>query len=62
MWLGAVKMNYALRLLLPGSEQLQQSKMPKLPDYDGFCNNTVLEHGGKIIVFLSRLHHDLHLN
>ncbi|MFQ9934914.1 MAG: hypothetical protein ACLRXQ_01365 [Phascolarctobacterium faecium] len=26
MWLGAVKIDYALRLLLPGNEQLQQAK------------------------------------
>ena len=42
MWLGAVKIDYALRLLLPGNEQLQQSKMPKLPDYDAGFATAVL--------------------
>lgn len=61
MWLGAVKIDYALRLLLPGNEQLQQSKMPKLPDYDAGFATAVLERGGKMSVF-KPLHHDLHLN
>lgn len=61
MWLGAVKIDYALRLLLPGNEQLQQSKMPKLPDYDAGFATAVLERGGKMSIF-KPLHHDLHLN
>jgi NTE family protein len=48
-------------LLLPGNEQLQQSKMPKLPDYDAGFATAVLERGGKMSVF-KPLHHDLHLN
>lgn len=51
MWLGAVKIDYALRLLLPGNEQLQQSKMPKLPDYDAGFATAVLERGGKMSIF-----------
>lgn len=61
MWLGAVKIDYALRLLLPGNEQLQQSKMPELPDYDAGFATAVLERGGKMSIF-KPLHHDLHLN
>lgn len=61
MWLGAVKIDYALRLLLPDNEQLQQSKMPELPDYDAGFAAAVLERGGKMSIF-KPLHHDLHLN
>lgn len=61
MWLGAVKIDYALRLLLPDNEQLQQSKMPELPDYDAGFATVVLERGGKMSIF-QPLHRDLHLN
>lgn len=61
MWLGAVKLDYALRRLLPDNELLQQSKMPELPDYDAGFATVILERGSKMSIF-KPLHRDLHLN
>lgn len=60
MWLGAIKMDYVLRLLMPENERLQKSKMPTLPAYDTSFAENILERGTEMSIF-EPLHKKLHL-